>query len=136
QRGLQEIITYSKRIASEDFSSKLVPKSKEDELTASLNTMAQRLEQSKRKSEIENWQQKGINDLEDQMRGNRTVRELSSRIINFLCKFLRAELGAVYVYDEVLEHLELTGSSGIVLKDVQDKLNLGEGLIGKAAMQT
>jgi signal transduction protein with GAF and PtsI domain len=70
------------------------------------------------------------------MRGNFSVRELSSRIINYLCSFLKAEMGAVYVYDEVLEHLEFTGSAGINKKEVKEKLDLGEGLIGKAALQT
>ncbi|MGC9353295.1 MAG: HAMP domain-containing protein, partial [Mariniphaga sp.] len=40
QVGLQDIISYSKKVAKGDYSSKLLPKSNEDELTISLNKMA------------------------------------------------------------------------------------------------
>ncbi len=135
QEGLQEILIYSRQVAEGDYTQKLNPKSESDELTVSLNKMAAQLEQTKQKNEKEHWQQKGISGLEDQMRGNFSVRELSSRIINYLCNFLNVEMGAVYVFDEVLEHLEFTGSAGIDKKEVKEKLNLGEGFIGKAALQ-
>ncbi len=136
QEGLQDIIVYSKKVAQGDYTQKLKPKSGNDELTVALNKMAARLEQTKQKTDKESWQQKGISGLEDQMRGNFTVKELSTRIINYLCSFLEVEMGAVYVFDEVLEHLEFTGSAGIDKKEVKEKLNLGEGLIGKSALQT
>ncbi len=135
QVGLQDIIAYSKKVAEGDYSQKLRPKSGKDELTVALNKMAERLELTKEKNEKESWLQKGISGLEDQMRGNFSVRELSSRIITYLCSFLEVEMGALYVFDEVLEHLEFTASAGIDQKEVKEKLNLGEGLIGKAALQ-
>jgi PAS domain S-box-containing protein len=136
QVGLQDIIAYSKKVAEGDYSQKLIPKSENDELTVALNKMAERLEETKSKTEKESWLQNGISGLEDQMRGNYSVRELSSRIINYLCSFLKVEMGAVYVYDEVLEHLEFTGSLGINRQEVKEVLNLGEGLIGTAALNT
>jgi len=135
QVGLQEIISYSKKVAKGDYSSKLHPKSEEDELTISLNKMAARLEETKVKNDKENWLKNGINDLEDQMRGNYTVRELSNKIIVWLSRFLGAEMGAVYVYDEVLHHLELTGSVGLKTTEIKEIINPGESLIGQAALQ-
>lgn len=135
QVGLQNIISYSKKVAKGDYSTKLKPKSDEDELTISLNKMAERLEEIKVKNEKEIWLQNGLNDLEDQMRGNYTVRELSDKIIGWLSRFLGAEMGAVYVFDEVLEHLELTGSVGLNTSEIKDIIKPGESLIGKAALQ-
>ncbi|MEE4285219.1 MAG: response regulator [Mariniphaga sp.] len=135
QVGLQEIISYSKKVAKGDYSSKLKPKSEEDELTISLNKMATRLEEVKVKNDKEIWLQNGLNDLEDQMRGNYTVRELSNRIITWLSHFLRAEMGAVYVFDEIPGHLELTGSVGLNSSEIKDIIKPGESLIGKAALQ-
>ena len=136
QTGLQDIIAYSKTVAEGQYNQKLIPKSESDELSVSLNKMAERLEQTKKQNERESWLQNGISGLEDQMRGNYTVRELSGRIINYLCHFLNVEMGAVYVFDEVLGHLELAGSAGIDSKDVKEKFALGEGLVGKAALQS
>ena len=97
--------------------------------------MAARLEQIKLKNDREIWLQNGLNRLEDQMRGNFTVRELSGRIITWLSHFLEAEMGAVYVFDEVLEHLELTGTVGLDIDEVKKIVRPGENLVGGAALQ-
>jgi len=135
QVGLQNIISHTKKVAEGDYSARLTPNSEDDELTPALNLMAVKLEETKLRTEKESWLQKGINDLVDRMRGNFSVRELSERIITYLSSFLRIEMGAVYVYDEVLEHLELTGSIGINTSEIKEIVKRGEGLIGNAAMQ-
>ena len=134
QDGLQEIISYSKKVATGDYAVKMEPKSENDELTPALNKMTQKLEEAKIKTEKENWLQKGVNGLDDQMRGNFSVRELSDRIIRYLSRFLEIEMGAVYVFDELLEHLEFTGSIGLDTSEIAKTIKPGEGgLIGKAA---
>ena len=134
QVGLQEIISYSKKVANGNFNSKLLPKSENDDLSISLNLMAARLEETKVRNDRERWLQNGISGLDDQMRGNFLVRELSDKIITYLTNFLEVEIGAVYVYDEVLEHLELTGSTGLNTAEIKEIIKPGEGLIGKAAL--
>jgi PAS domain S-box-containing protein len=136
QAGLQEVISHSKKVAKGDYSSKLNPKSENDELTPALNKMAAKLEESRIETEKEQWLQRGISELDDQMRGNFSVTELSQRIINFLTRFLSVEMGAIYVCDEVEKHLELTGSVGLKTSEVPHKIQPGEGLIGKAALHT
>ncbi len=135
QVGLQQIIAYSRKVAKGDYSSKLLPKSEEDELTISLNKMAARLEEIKLKNEKEIWLQNGINDLDDQMRGNYPVRELSNKIIVWLSRFLGAEMAAVYVFDEILGHFELTGSVGLNTSEIKEFIQPGESLIGQVALQ-
>jgi PAS domain S-box-containing protein len=135
QIGLQDIIAYSKKVAKGEFSTKLAPKSPDDELTVSLNKMAEKLEENKLKADKENWLQKGINGLDDEMRGNSSVRLLSKKIITYLSNFVGFEMGAIYVYDEVLQHLELTGSIGLNTNNLQQIVQPEEGLIGKAASQ-
>lgn len=134
QVGLLDIVAYSQKVATGDFSTKLDPKSDDDELTVALNKMAEDLETAKEKTDSEIWTQNGLNAIESQMRGNFTVRELSSRIIAFISDFLQVEMGAVYVYDDVLGHLELTGSIGLVQEEVSKFFKPGEGLIGNAAL--
>lgn len=135
QVGLSDIISHAKKVAEGDYSSRLKPNSEEDELSPALNLMAAKLDETRIHSENESWLQNGISRLDDQMRGNYSVRELSERIITYLCGFLHVEMGSVYVYDEVLDHLELTGSMGIELEEMKKILKTGEGLIGQAAVQ-
>ncbi len=133
QLGLRDVISHSKKVAAGDFTTRLKSNSGEDELTPALNVMAAKLEESNIASERESWMQKGLNNLDDQMRGNHTVRELSDRIVTFLSRFLGIEMGAVYVFDEVLGHLELTGSVGINKNEIKQIVEIGEGLVGSAA---
>jgi len=84
QMNLQDIISYSKKVAKGDYSTVLIPNSKDDELSFALNEMAVKLNGAKIKDDKEIWLQKGINGLNDQMRGDFTVREVSERIICYL----------------------------------------------------
>jgi PAS domain S-box-containing protein len=135
QTGIQNIIAYTKKVARGDYSIKLKPKSEEDELSIALNKMAARLEETQIRNEEEKWFQQGMSELDDQMRGNYQVSELSERIIRWLCNFLGTEIGAVYVFDEELEQLELTGALGVNTNEVKGILRPGEGLAGKAAFE-
>ncbi|MFW5755194.1 MAG: response regulator [Tangfeifania sp.] len=134
QSGLQEVIAYSKKVAMGDYSARMEPKSGKDELTPALNKMTQKLEEAKIKTEKENWLQKGVSGLDDRMRGNFSVRELSDRIITYLSHFLEVEMGAVYVFDDIPGYLELTGSIGLNTSEIAKIVNPDEGgLIWKAA---
>jgi len=134
QVGLQEVIAYSKKVAMGDYSARIEAKSEKDELTPALNKMTQKLQEAKIKTEKETWLQKGVNGLDDRMRGNFSVRELSDRIITYLSHFLGVEMGAVYVYDDIPGHLELTGSIGLNTSEIAKIVKPDEGgLIGKAA---
>lgn len=134
--GLQNVVNHAKSIAQGDYKTRLEPYSEKDELSLSLNKMVQKLEETKIRFDRENWLQKGLNGLDDQMRGNHLIDDLAERIIFYLCQFLGAEMGAIYVYDEILKQLELKSSVGINLTEVDKIVKPGEGLIGKAAKST
>lgn len=127
------IIQQAQKVAQGDYSARLQPASDHDNLIPALNQMAEKLEENKNVLEKENWMEKGIHELDNQLMGNFTVRELSDRILLFMSRFLQIEMGAMYVYDEVLNHLELTGSIGLNTENVKKIIQIGEGLIGNAA---
>ncbi len=131
QAGLLNVVSHAKKVAGGDYSSRLQPVSDKDELSAALNQMTAALEASKTHLEKENWLQKGLNGLDDQIRGNHSVSDLSERIIIYLCRFLGAEIGAIYIYNESSNQFELKGSVGANTNEVEKIIKPGEGLIGK-----
>jgi PAS domain S-box-containing protein len=135
QTNLQDIISHSKKIAQGDYSDKLEPKSEEDELAPALNKMAYQLEQTEINHRKENWLQKGINGLDDHIRGNHSVRDLSGKIITYLSHFLKIELAAIYVFDETIDQLSFASSVGLNTAELKENIKIGEGLIGKAALE-
>jgi len=132
---LYKIIQYTQKVAEGDFSTKLISNSEENELIPALNEMAASLEISRIHDKNEKWLHEGITKLEDQIRGNFSITEISDRIIRFLSEYLNFPLGALYMYDEKEKHLLFTASIGLNTKEINEKIAPGEGLIGKAALQ-
>jgi PAS domain S-box-containing protein len=133
QKRFRDIISHVKLVAKGDFTSRLKQYSEKDELYLAFNQLAVDLENSKNQSDIENWLQKGLSGLDDQLRDNLMVKEMSERIIIFLSQFLEIEMGAIYITNEETGNLELTSSIGINTDEVKKIILPGEGLIGNAA---
>ena len=85
---------------------------------------------------FQNWVQSGLGALNDKISGDQDVRSLSSNIISILVKYLNANVGTFYTLNKEYSYLELTGSYAFSKrKSLNDKINIGEGLIGQAALE-
>jgi PAS domain S-box-containing protein len=131
--GLLKVVEYSKKIANRDYSSKLTPRSEEDELSVALNQMAAELEEAKQTRERNNWLNEGVIAIGAHLQGELSVRQLSEKVLGFFNTYLHVEMGAVYGFDEVLGHLELTGTMGLKPDEQQKFIKPDEGIIGKVA---
>ena len=132
--GLQRVVEYSKKITNRDYSSKLTPRSEEDELSVALNQMAEELEETNRIRERDNWLNKGVLSISALLQGEPSTRQLSEKILRFFNTYLHIEMGAVYGFDEVLGHLELTGTMGLKPDELQEFIKPGEGIIGNVVV--
>lgn len=133
QNGLVKVVDYSKKIANRDYSSMLTPRSDEDELSVALNQMAAELDEAKQARERDNKLKEGVLSIGAHLQGELSVRQLSDKILGFFNTYLHIEMGAVYGFDDVLGHLELTGTMGLKTDELQEFIKPGEGIIGKVA---
>ena len=133
QQDFLNVVDYTRKVASGDLSLSLTPKSKEDELTHSLNQMVKTLKDSKAINDETMWFRSGINQLNDDLQGDQDLQQVSKHALCFMTEFLRAELGAIYVYEAEKESLTLTASIGIPDKNQYKNIRLGHGLIGQVA---
>ncbi|MBF9017917.1 MULTISPECIES: response regulator [unclassified Oceanispirochaeta] len=98
------------------------------ELATALDTMAHSLQ-------VQNWLQEGKQGLDDELRGDFDIKDLSSKFISFLTRHMDAQLGAIYLFDEQ-ETLELVASYAFTDRAGNfNRIKLGEGFIGQAAME-
>jgi PAS domain S-box-containing protein len=105
---------------------------KTDDLSVALQQMQSNLKKVSEEHSERTWLQTGKNSLNDKLRGDKTLPELSKEIIDFLATYTGAQIGTVYVNDGneyTLEH-----SYGIK-GDLPFSFRLGEGLVGQAAMK-
>jgi len=134
--SLKKVIDQASAIAEGDFSKEIVPKSEKDKLGIALQKMTYSLREMTIIREREDWLKSGQNQLSEQIRGELDISTLSRNIIIFLAKYLRGQIGCLYILDEKKHELILTGSYAFhKRKDPNAKIQMGQGLVGQAAFE-
>jgi PAS domain S-box-containing protein len=83
-----------------------------------------------------NWLLTGNKELNEKLIGDKSVEELANNTISFLCTYLKAQIGAVYLFNDKENALILTGRYAFAsANDTKEKFMLNEGLIGQAAQE-
>ena len=83
-----------------------------------------------------NWLLTGTTELNDKLKGDQNIEELANNSILFLCTYLKANIGAVYQFDDKENALLLCGQYAFSSpNDTKVKFALNEGLIGQAARE-
>jgi CheY-like chemotaxis protein/HAMP domain-containing protein len=97
------------------------------DLGLALNDMAKQLKEL-------DWIKSGKESLDDQLRGDLELTELSNLFIAFFTKHMGAQLGALYLLDK--DALELKASYSFTdRKGNYNRIELGEGMVGQAALE-
>jgi PAS domain S-box-containing protein len=85
---------------------------------------------------LQNWIQSGLGLLNEKMSGDQDIRILSNNVISTLVKYLKGMVGTFYTFNNESSVLELTGSYAFAKrKSLNDRIQIGEGLIGQAAVE-
>jgi CheY-like chemotaxis protein/signal transduction histidine kinase/HAMP domain-containing protein len=83
--------------------------------------------------EAQIWQTTGQAQLSDKMRGEQATSTLANNVIQQLCRYLDAQIGALYIAEE--DTLNLVGSYAYASRNPVKQFNVGEGLVGQAALE-
>jgi len=103
-----------------------------DELSLALKQMQDSLKKVSDEHSERIWLQSGRNILNDKLRGERTLPEISQNIIDHLAASCEAQLGAFYVLEKDAYRLQYRyGIKG----PATELFHPGEGLIGRAAAE-
>ncbi len=105
-------------------------------LARSFNRMTRSIREAKIDNEKKNWFKTGQNELSQLMRGDVDIFGLGKSIISYLSRYLDAQIGTLYVWDETAKHLKMVGSYAFTMrKTINSTVNLGEGLVGQTALE-
>lgn len=135
QKGLREVIDYTKKVAGGDYSTQIAPRSNEDELSIALNKMVVKLKESYDMAEQDSWFKSGINLINEKLRGDQSLSDISTHALSFLMDFLNSQLGSIHLYNQEYQFLKLIGSSGFDPKKLKERIKLNEGIIGQVASE-
>ena len=135
QTGLREVIEYTKKVAAGDYSTPIIPRSHEDELSIALNKMVVQLKESYQKAEKDSWFKSGINLINEKLSGDQNISDISNHALSFMMDFLHSQLGSIHLYNHEYQSLKLINSIGFDTKKLNDRIKLNEGIIGRAGAE-
>lgn len=94
------------------------------------------LKKAENETAAKNWLLTGSTELNEKLKGDQRIEELANNTISFLCTYLKATIGAVYLFSDKDKMLALSGHYAFSSsKDIKEKFALNEGLIGQAARE-
>ncbi|WP_339703353.1 response regulator [Algoriphagus aquimarinus] len=134
--SFREVTESANNVASGDYEVDIIPRSDKDTLGNALKKMTRSLRETTAANEKHNWLTSGQNQLNEKLVGDQSIEELASNTISFLCTYLKANIGAVYLFNAKDNALMLNGHYAFTSpKDIKEKFALNEGLIGQAALE-
>lgn len=133
--NLNELVLQANAISKGDYDTKLTPLSEKDTLSTSINRMTKTLRLARENNKKTQWFSEGQNQLSETMRGDLSVHEISQKILQFICPYVDAKIGAVY-YTTDDQTLNLSGSFAYSnRKSLENGINYGDGIVGQCAIE-
>mgnify|MGYP005620927333 CR=1 FL=1 len=144
-RSFLEIPRQSERIADGDYEQNITPRSAQDSLGVAMVQMTANLRQLMEDNEARNWVDGGVATINETVRGEQDGTQLANQVIEQLCSYLQASVGALYLRVEVDSEqdkgvsepmLQLLGSYAFSeRKNLSNRYRWGEGVVGQAALE-
>lgn len=122
----------AQQISNGDYSARLDEDTKDElnNLSVSLNAMAESLQYAFGKLADKEWMQSGIAELNNKMVGEKDIPTLSNDILKHLIAHTNSQVAALYVLNED-ETLHLTGSYALNKGLAKRTFAAGESLVGQ-----
>lgn len=128
--------TLQKAIEAKDYSHRLIPSTREDDLTISLNKMLGTLKDAEDTLNNQHWLKNGQAKLSKVISGEQDIEKLANKAIQLIAEYSNTLVGAFYITNTVGDEFSLSASYACVKnKETVHKFRPGEGLPGQAVVQ-
>lgn len=136
QRGMGDTIAQANAIAGGDYAREIQMLSDQDQLGRALANMTQKLREITTNGQHLDWLKTGETQLNAAMSGEEHLQPLCRKIIHFLCGYLHAQVGMLYVLDESARMVRLQAAYAMKHREhIQADFKIGEGVPGQAALE-
>jgi len=139
QKGIERTIAQANTIAAGVYDREVQLLSERDPLGLALSDMTESLREAEIKNIAQDWLKTGQMKLNDKMRGEQELVDLSKNILAFLVDYLPTEMALFYLVEldeRRMSFLKLTASHHYTRrKNLDNRFYFGEGLVGQAALE-
>lgn len=129
--NMSNIADQAGAIAQGDYNTKLHEQSEKDRLSQALNTMTRGLRQMNATDRANKWHMEGEVQLNNSVRGITEINTLCDSSLAFLCPFVNAQVGALYISRN--EEMLLQSGTYALEKTTRNEIELGSTLLGQVA---
>lgn len=134
--SFREVTKHANEVACGNYKVEMIPRSEKDNLGIALNTMTRTLRETTAANRNHIWLTTGLNQLNEKLKGDQNIEELANNTIRFLCNYLKANIGAIYHFDDNINALILSGQYAFLSPvDTKKTIALAEGIIGQVARE-
>jgi CheY-like chemotaxis protein/GAF domain-containing protein/HAMP domain-containing protein len=131
----KELATAADAIGQGNYDIELKTRGEKDVLGHAISKMRTNLATMSKETKAQNWLKTGQAELNEKMRGEQDLLELSENIINYIATYIDAKVGAIYLKDES-DTLKLVSSYAYTKrKNLSNEFKIGTGIIGQAALE-
>lgn len=81
------------------------------------------------------WITSGRAELNEKMQGEQDIATLSSKVISYICKYLNAQIGALYIKTDNDTYKMLGSYAYTIHKNSSNEIKIGEGFVGQSALE-
>ena len=137
-KGLNHAMNIADKIADGDWNTEISVDSEDEtgHLLKAISTMRDKLKDRTEDDHRKERMQSQIADLNERMRGDQSLEELCSNIIEYVTPGTGSHVGAVYFCDSSTQRLKLTSSYAFTYrKGKKHSYKLGESLVGQCALE-
>jgi len=133
-RSFSALIAGFERFGRKDFSTPIVTSAQDElgDVASRANQMAEQLQKLDEDRANSAWIQRGLAGLGDELRGELDPREVASRTVEYLARYVEAPVGALY-HGPRLGPYELLAGYALPSGTAPPAFARGEGLVGEAA---
>ena len=130
----KDLTRAANAIGQGDYSYSVRVRSKADVLGNALEQMKRNLIEISQENTQQNWLKTGQTELHTHMSGELGIEKMAQNVIQFLCGYLDAQVGAIYLLPDQ-HRLKMVGSYSLAIRqDDQKTFEIGEGLVGQSAL--
>jgi signal transduction histidine kinase/DNA-binding response OmpR family regulator/CHASE3 domain sensor protein len=135
-KRLVMIQDVSSRISAGDYSVRADDAAQDElgDISLALNKMAGSLEKSFNDLSDREWLQTGMAGLNEAVIGNESLKLVTDKVLNFIAEYTGSQVGALYI-NVHNEYLQLENGYALSNENKDQRIKIGEGMIGQCAKE-
>ncbi|MDM8532265.1 response regulator [Anaerolineales bacterium HSG25] len=134
QTVLERAVNGLQVLSAGDYRVEFEPEDENDQLGLALQNITDNLREITAENENQIWRSTGQAELNNSIQGQQNTTVLAGNIIRFLCEYLEAQVGVIYLLND--DVLELADSYAYLYREsLTNSFKIGEGLVGQVARE-